>query len=288
MKKTIYTLFLLLTFVCLGGFKEENIACAKTNALEKNSFRIVRKIDAENKIFVSYIFPVNTEFVKNNFSEKEFATYKFYLSVYVNALQKANKDKEIDGVSVGPCLYYVDIDGIGFTISFANVEAQKAFFETKETGDKTTQTKRKTKGLFLQKTYLETDFPISTKESAENFKSVCNLAILSWCKECDILEEKKELVLKNLDGATYIYDFASKSKTLMSEDMYDENGFHHNVFSKSIAEIENGEKITFWTTNLNKGAIYILTLVLVLIGTGVALLIAKREEKKKEKTRKIL
>ena len=283
MKKSVFTLFLLTIFLFFSGCGKNVEAKSKDYVFETNSYRIVRKIDSENKILLSYIFPLNTDFMEKHFSKNQVDTYKFYMAVYVNALINLNKQKAKQGVKIGECLYFMDVDGIGFSILFDNVSAQNNFFVSEEKEEeRKTETKRKTSGFLFQKTYLETSFPVSSKEDADNLKTVCVLAISSWSKECNISESDKQKVLDNLSEARFVYDFAVQTNQLQSEVMYDENGFHHNVFSKSINEIENDSKITFYVRQVNKGAVCLLTLIVVLVGVGVALFVVKIGEKKKK------
>jgi len=129
MKKAVYILFLLLLILQ----KPTEIAYAEStdNIFQQNAYRIVRKIDLEGKICLSYIFPLNSEIVKSNFTEKEYENYKLYLALYVNSLAKNNKQKAFDGVTVSGCAYYDDIDGIGFSVLFNSIDIQQKFFGVK-------------------------------------------------------------------------------------------------------------------------------------------------------------
>lgn len=281
MKKSICALFLVFcVFLC--GCQTKNVE-ATDGIFEVNAFRILRQIDNDGKICLSYIFPVNSKLIEEKFSEEEISVYKFYLANYVNALAKANKEKQSNGVLVSGCEYYTDIDGIGFSIIFENSKVQNEFFsatsEEGEANEEKAKQKLKTEGLFLKKTYIETQFPISTTKTANDVKTICLLAISSWCKDCNISEKEKNEITNKISEACFIYDFSTTSQDLKSNFMYKDGNYYHNVFIKSTEEIEQDSTIKFWVENVDKGLCYIVTLVLVCIGMLIAFLILNRKKR---------
>ncbi|MBR1890840.1 MAG: hypothetical protein IJ817_04125 [Clostridia bacterium] len=282
MKKSVYALFLCCVLMMFSGCGQVS-AQTNNDVFEKNAFRIVRKIDKDERIFLSYIFPANTDFMMQNFSDEEVATYKFYLMVYTNALATSNREKSFDKMTVSKCLYFEDIDGIGFTICFEDLAAQNKFFGAGESDKNDDDTTKELTGFFVKKLTIKTVFPVSSTNAAGELKMLNILAISSWAKQCDISTQKKDAVLEKLNSAKYIYDFASTQEGLKSELMYRENGFVHNVFCKDITEIKKDNTISFYIQSVNKGLIYIFCLVFVLIATAIALFIVIKREKKQEK-----
>lgn len=279
MKKVVYILFLLLPILlCQTTYT----AFAQIDdVFEKNAFRVVRKTDENGQIILSYIFPVNSDFMQKNCAENEFENFKLYLTLYINALAKKNKENELGGVSVTGCSYYTDIDGIGFSILFNSSDTQRKYFGG-ERDDNNQNSRTKTTGFLIRKTQITTIFPISTAKVAGDLKMVCILAISSWSKENDISETKKNAVLENLAQAKFIYDFATKQSGVKSQKMYFENGFYHNVFIKSVEEIEKNNTISFYTTTINKGLIYVFLVLIVCLGVGISYFVVKRKTKKKK------
>lgn len=272
MKKTIFALFLCLfcgIFLCGAGFDT-------TSYLNKNAFRLSRQTNADGSLSISYVFPVNSDVVLKNGNERDLQTYKFYLYSYVLALAGQNKAKEVDGVQVGDVVYFKDVDGVGFSISFDDVDAQKKFFGSSEsTENQNTQTK--TSGFFMTKTELSIPFPFS-KESAESYKQICAMAINSWCQA----EEKSAArYIAALEDSVFIYDYASLTKSLKSEQMYKGENFYHNVFIKTQSEIANSPSITFYTSVPNVAAWYSLAVVIVVCGSFVAYKLLKNKQKSK-------
>lgn len=276
MKKVIYILFLLL--ITLQNPVEFAHAESSDNIFEKNAYRIVRKIDTEGKICLSYIFPLNSEIVRENCTEKEYENYKLYLALYVNSLAKNNKQKAFDGVTVSGCNYYEDIDGIGFSVLFDSTDVQQRFFRAGN-GEEKQSGQKKTSGFFVKKTSIKTEFPISSTKVAGDLKMVSLLAISSWSRENGIDEEKKNLLIDTLSKAIYIYDFATTQNSLKSEKMYSENGFFHNVFTKSAQEIEGDNTIVFYVETVDRGLIYICLVFVVALGVVTAYFITKRKKK---------
>lgn len=269
MKKTIFALFLCLfcgVFLCGAGFDS-------TSYLNKNAFRLSRQTNADGSLSVSYVFPVNSDVVLKNGTEKDLQTYKFYLFSYVLALAKQNESRATDGVKIGNVTYFTDVDGIGFSISFDDITAQKKFFGSSESAE--TDTKTKTSGFFMTKTEMNIPFPFS-KESAESYKQICALAINSWCKA----EEKTAApYMAALEESVFIYDFASPTKNLKSEQMYKGESFYHNIFIKTQAEIEKEPSITFYTSVPNVAAWYGMAVLIVVCGSFVAYKLLKNRQK---------
>ena len=280
MKKFVYILFLFA--IMLGQFSfYENCQADTGNAFEKNAIRIVKKIDEKGKVKISYIFPVNSEFFENNFSGNEISVYKFYLANYVLALAKTYKKKEIENVFVSNCEYYVDIDGFGFSIFFENQSAQNKYFG-QNGNDKNDDEKGKnliTEGVFVKKSYIKTTFPVVDSKSAGDLKMVCVLCVSSWAKECEISEQKKELVLGCLSKTKFIYDFSAVGNYLKSDCMYTDGVYTHNVFIKSQNEIEEDNEICFWVSYVDKGFCYLFVTILVVLGVIMAIVVLKIRKK---------
>lgn len=281
--KKLYTLFLLiLSLICFDG-------CAKTTSVnefifEPNAFRIVRQALSSGQITLAYIFPVNsTKLVEMGYNEDEIRAYKFYLASYVNTLAQNIMQKEIDGVEVQNCAYYSDVDGIGFSIIFENLDAQKKFFNVTEESNSSGKNQKKS-GFFIKKTQIETTFPISTTKIAGDLKLVCTMAISSWCKNNNISTEKEKDILRIFDESVFIYDFACQDQTLKSSVMYQDQNFYHNIFVKTLDEIEKNNRIIFWVTYINRPVWYLSALIIVVIGMGVSFtfLNCKNNSKKKE------
>lgn len=281
MRKIIIALFLLICFLNVF-LPKSNVALANDEICQQNAFRIVRYADSQGKISLSYIFPVNQKKLKEEgFSEEEISVFRFYLTTYVNALTQSNKEKEIEGVEVKNCQYFVDIDGVGFSIVFDDIDAQNKFFNVEENRIENSSTKRKTSGFFIKKIKIETIFPISSTKVADNLKEICFMAINSWCNNEKISEEKRKNIIDIYNDAVYIYDFASLNENLKSSVMYDDEIFHHNVFTKSQNDIENDNKIVFWVEWINKPVWYLLAAFFVVMGMVVSYIVLNFKQKKK-------
>lgn len=274
MKKSICALFLLVFCVfMLTGCQKENVDISQQNA-----FRIIRKAEPSGKIELSYIFPVNSAILKEKgFEESEIATYKFYLATYVTALSRQYEERAVDGVYISGCTYFTDVDGLGFTINFENLDAQKAFFEIPENEESSNDVK--TSGFFMKKVEIEVNFPVSSTSSADNFKLICQMAITSWCNDSSV--KNMDEILKTLDNSVFIYDFVSSENTLKSDTMRRDGNVNHNIFVRTQDEIAKGSKIVFYSTTPNVPVWYVSALVVVVAGMVVAWMIMKRKIKKK-------
>lgn len=247
------------------------------NLYEENAFRILRQANSSGQIGLSYIFPVNsTLLAEQGFSEEEIKTFRFYLSVYVNALAQQNRQNATEGVTVGNCAYYTDVDGIGFSIVFESLDAQRKFFGVEDDGS-SGGTENKTSGFFIKTVCLETTFPVSSVQSAENLKQVCKMALSSWANDKNL--ENVEQLSAVYDNSLFIYDFATTSDDLRSEFMYDDDNFHHNVFFKTLSDIENGNTISFYVSYANTPVWYLSAILLVIVGMGLAYVVLKRKKR---------
>ena len=287
MKKTVYALFLmLLCFFTFAGCQAKDL---DERIDEKNAFRLCRQLDQSGKIAVSYIFPLNSAELENlAFNENEIKTYRFYLVTFVNALAQQNKDKAIEGMSVTGCTYFADVDGLGFSIVFENSEVQKNFFGTNQDDEGEEQSGKngemQTSGFFMKKTKIKTVFPFSSKKVAEDFKEVCKMATTMWCKDNSIATERRDLALKVLDEAVFIYDFASPEEKLKSENFLQDENFCHNIFIKTLDEIEQDATITFWVVVPNVPIWYLSALVCVIAGMVLSYVALKSRKQKNKKT----
>lgn len=247
------------------------------NLYEENAFRILRQANSSGQIGLSYIFPVNsTLLAEQGFSEEEIKTFRFYLSVYVNALAQQNRQNATKGVTVGNCAYYTDVDGIGFSIVFESLDAQRKFFGVEDDGS-SGGTENKTSGFFIKTVCLETTFPVSSVQSAENLKQVCKMALSSWANDKNL--ENVEQLSAVYDNSLFIYDFATTSDDLRSEFMYDDDNFHHNVFFKTLSDIENDNTISFYVSYANTPVWYLSAILLVIVGMGLAYVVLKRKKR---------
>ena len=279
MKKTFYALFsFLFCALCvfsLAGCTQNRADVSKV--FEKDAFRILRQADGSGKIAVSYIFPVNSEkFEERGLDEEQIKTYRLFLSTYVNALVEQNKERAADGAKVGNVAYFSDVDGIGFSIVFDNLEAQQKFFGgDTEDGDGEEQKIEKPveSGFFVRKTQIQTTFPISSAESAENLKQVNLLALSSWAKFLSIPNSFESI----FDDSVFIYDYATNQTSLKSELVYDDQNFHHNVFVKTKSQIETDNKIVFFTSHPNVPVWYASAVVVTLATMVTAYFVMKKK-----------
>lgn len=272
--------------VCLLSFGGCGQSSKVDNSLifETNAFRIVRQATNDGQIVLSYIFPLNSSYLASlGFEGDEIKTYRFYLTTYVNALAQSNREKETEGTTVGTCSYYTDVDGIGFSIQFENLETQKKFFGVEDDEQAGSSSGRKTSGFFIKKLEMTTTFPVSSSKSAGDLKMICYMAISSWCNNSNISDIQKKEILKSLDETVYIYDFATQEKGLKSEFMYQDEYFYHNVFVKTLEDIEQDNKIVFWVTYANRPVWYAFALLLVLFGVGTSLAILRIKKGKRSK-----
>ncbi|MBP3619269.1 MAG: hypothetical protein J6J24_01265 [Clostridia bacterium] len=263
---------------CFSGCGQVDMA----DILQPNAFRILRRISPDGSISLSYVFPLNGNLLVNNgFSKNEVDVLRFYLTTYVNALAKNNEDKKVEGVDINSGLYFEDVDGVGFSINFKNLEAQQKFFGSSSNKEEGGESTLKTTGFFIRKQTLKTVFPISSTKIAGDLKLVCVMAISSWCNDCQISEERKNVALSFLQEAKFIYDFSNWQRGLKSELMYQDTNGYHNVFVKSYQDLSENVGIVFWQIQPNRPIWYLSALAVVLIGIALAFLFLKKKKTKK-------
>lgn len=255
----------------LCGCSQKNILPQKL--YEKNAVRLIREIDKEGQIKMTYAFGTNSDNFKSlGLSENDIKIYKFYFASYINSLSKQYKDKAKENAEVSACIYFSDIDALGFYITFKNSNAQSKFYENasqKESGFKLQ------KRFFINRYFLKTDFPIHTKESADSFLLPAKLALQQTAQESGALEDVIEDCLSLLKDTIFIYDFSSAELSLKSQTTYFDGEKTHNFFAKNIDEIES--PIEFYYTSPNRATWYFCALLVVLIGMSIAFLIQKHK-----------
>lgn len=132
---------------------------------------------------------------------------------------------------------------------------------------------------------MQSTFPVSSTKAAEDLKLISSMAISSWTADSNISAEKKSAVLADLEKSIFIYDFATTQTSLKSELMYDDENFHHNVFIKTLADLEENNQITFFTTYPNTPVWYATALVIVIAGMCVAYVILSKKKKQANKAK---
>lgn len=282
MKKSVYTLFLFVVAILsfCGCTSKNEVENSQIN--EKNAFRIIRQANNDGQIALTYVFPLNSDYLLAlGYDENDVKTYRFYLTTYVNALAQTNKDKITPGTTVGDCVYFSDIDGIGFSIKFENLQAQKDFFNVEDNEESENSSDHNVSGFFIKKIELKTKFPVSSSKSAGDLKMICSMAISSWCNNNEILDAQKSEILKSLDNSIFIYDFSTQQKNLKSDVMYSDEYFYHNVFIKTADEIEENNEIVFWVTYANRPVWYAFAVIIVAVGMVCAYYFLIRKNKKK-------
>ena len=282
MKKTIYTLFLLFSFLSVAFLNQTNIAFANVSEiLQPNAFRLIRQVSSDGQIAMAYVFPVNSSILaEKGFTVSEITTFKFYLTSYVNMLAKNNKEKSFDGVKISNAQYFSDVDGIGFSMVFESLDAQSKFFGISNTqqGD-SSKSSQQSSGFFIKTICFKTNFPFS-QNSAGDLKMVVLMAVSSWANDQNMTEDEKQNVQQILNSSTFIYDFASAQTSLKSEIMYDDENFHHNVFIKTYDQLKSTPEILFFTKQINTPVWYGMALFLVISVMIVVYLILKYKKKR--------
>ena len=272
MKKSIFTLFFILLVVFSCGCSQKISLPEKL--YEKNSIRLIREIETDGQIKMTYTFGINTEnFKSKGLSDNAQKVYKFYFASYINALTKQYKDKETKGVEVSSCIYFSDIDAFGFSINFKNQAVQSDFYKSQNDSSSGFILKRH---FFTNEYLLETDFPISSQATAQNFLAPTKLALQETAKECEISKDVLEKCKDCLNDTIFIYDFSSNSTQVKSHTTYFDGEKQHNFFAKTLNEI--GEPIEFYYITPNRPTWYICALAFVLIGVFTSLLVLKRKK----------
>ena len=278
MKKTIYTLFLLLlSVVCLTSCGQTYTVSAEI--FESNAFRLVRQVSNDQKICMQYIFPVNSNELKDlGYTESQILTYKFYLSSYVNTLAQNNRSKITTGTQVGSSQYFSDIDGVGFSIIFDDLESQNRFFGVQDETQSLKKNNYRSSGLLMKRTEMKTTFPFS-KNSAGDLKMLVLMAMSSWANDQNLSDAQKKEVQNILNDSLFIYDFATTQTSLKSQIMYDDENFHHNVFIKNHDQLETSAEIVFYTESPNYPVWYFSALLIVVLGMLIAFFVIKTKNK---------
>ena len=276
MKKSIYALFLLS--IMFLGMLQTNICLAQAQPENLNAFRIIRQVVDSGASALTYSFPVNSSKMKEiGFTEQEIELYKFYLSLYVNTISQNSKDRAVDGVTVSNCVYFEDLDGIGFTITFDSLQVQNQYFGVEDSPSSANTT---SKGFFVKTTTIQTTFPVSTQKVASDLKMVCLMAISSWSDTSQLSDDKKILAQELLKDSVYVYDFATQQKNLRSSYMYADEIFYHNVFVKSYEDLAQDNKIVFYIKTDNKPVWYLSALFVVILVMCIAFFINKKKKNK--------
>ncbi len=288
MKKSIYTLFLLICFVVANfGFASNQVfakmqveSCAQSESYtQQNAIRVQRSVD--EKITLSYILPANSAKMREiGISEGKISTFRFFLSIYVSAWANGFKDKLCEGVSLQNCVYWQQFDGVGFSLIFDDLASQQKFFGTE--GQQSTQQKPKEKGLFFKKICVSTTFPIASEESAKSLQKICCLAIEDWAKEENVENEKVQNLSNFLQNCNFIYDFSTTKNGLLSDDMYFEDEVCHHFFAKTLTQIKQDPTISFWTKTANKPVWCLSVLIVVLLGMAVAFFVINFKQKNRK------
>ena len=236
MKKSLFTVLLcFLSVFCpflLAGCGESQVDAEVVN--QTNAFRIMRQANDDGSIAVAYIFPINSEiFLQNGLTQNDVNAFRYFLSLNVRAVAEQNRLRAGQGVKVSPVAEFTDIDGFAFSITFADIEAQKEFFgvqdQPQEEEDSSSSTK--TSGFFMKKTEISTTFPVSTTQGAENLKQVCTIALTNWASAADYADV--ETLLQMYEKSNFMYYFSSTQSAIKSELCFDDGVLHHNVFIKS-------------------------------------------------------
>ena len=268
MKKSVYILFLIFfLFGLCFSFGCQNVDNdIETSKTQENAFRLIRQTNKNGEIALIYVFPVNSaELEKLGFNDEQISIFKFYLINYVNAFAQANKNNETDGVSVGNCLYFSDIDGVGFSIHFDNLEAQQNFFGVDPNQESSST--QKESGIFIKKLEIKTSFPFSYT-SAKNYQKIFSMAVSSWCNEENLTNQENQ-ILRILDKSLFIYDFSTQENHLKSNVMYQDDLFLHHIFIKTIEDLEKDTSIIFWIAYANRPLWYLIAL----LGVGAGMVI---------------
>lgn len=280
MKKAIYTLFLLLISVfCLTSCGQASVVSAQI--FETNAFRLVRQVSNDGKIGMEYVFPVNSSRLSElGYTATQIATYKFYLTTYVNALAQNNRAKATAGTKVESSQYFSDVDGIGFSIIFDDTEAQNLFFGVQDDGESSKENNYNSSGFFIKKTEVKTTFPFS-QNSAGDLKMLVLMAMSSWANDQSLSDSQKKEVQQILNDSVFIYDFGSTQTSLKSQLMYDDENFHHNVFIKSFDQLEGTPEIVFYTESPNYPVWYLSALVIVIADMTIAFFVVKNKKRRR-------
>ena len=269
MKKSLLFLFAIL--FCAFPFINSNYAMAENDY--KNSIELI-KISSSSQNEFAYLFPVNSKKLKEIIDDSILIEgFKFYLKSNVNVLRNSynEKAKDIEGMAVSDVKYYSDYDAIGFEISFSTLEAYYNFFGENSTSN---DTNKKSSGLFWKRKEYEINFPFSVK-SADAFRKMYSNLIATWGATFEVNEENLEELINIFNETTFTYELISASGQIHSENSFEVNGVHYNIFEKSYEELEKDSTIEFYTISVNAGWWYFFALLFTLLATIIIFLVIK-------------
>ena len=270
----------LLFLICLCPFFLFGCVKEKEVEINSNSYQLLRLSYGQNNSFY-YLFPVNSSaFSDAQIDSTLLVAYRFFLKGSVGVLRDAYslEVENIENATVSEVQYYSNYDAVGFELKFTTLDAFHEFF-----GNGSSLEPYKTSGLFLSKAYYQTSFPFS-KTSADAFRAISTNALNLFYETFNIDVQKQDYLSQTFENSTFTYAIISNSKTLRSENFFENDGLYFNIFEKTYDQILNGEKIEYYLQTVNRGWWYLMALCVTIGVVAVLLIAAKKREKNRGKT----
>lgn len=270
----------LLFLICLCPFFLFGCVKEKEVEINSNSYQLLRLSYGQNNTFY-YLFPVNSSaFNDVQIDSTLLVAYRFFLKGSVGVLRDAylSEVEGIENAMTSEVQYYSNYDAVGFELKFTTLDAFHAFF-----GNGTNSEPYKTSGLFISKAYYQTSFPFSLN-SADAFRAISTNALNLFYETFNIDVQKQDYLSQTFENSTFTYAIVSNSKTLRSENFFENDGLYFNIFEKTYDQISSAEKIEYHIQTVNRGWWYLTALVVTVIVVAVLLIVVKKREKNKQKT----
>lgn len=295
MKKVILIIAIIFSLSFFTGCSNENVTNAQ-NLNFDDYIMLSLDISSSGQVVQSLTFSVNSSYIdKNAQNENEKLDFisnlvkqvseirtEFLFGYTIKYIQNPKEEYKLNkGLLLSNAVYNDENDTVGFNILFTSIGAWNYYHQVSSANQTNNSSQNKGENIFLKKNSSLGTFPFSSEVKLGETESIYvgeryRQKYLSASSNLSFSQK-----IEKDYSPTFIYNYSTFYSRLRSDadcKLSDNRGSIHHVWAVDYDELSSENKINIYSYSINTGMWYLFALIIALLVTLIAILIAYRKE----------
>lgn len=295
MKKVILIIAIIFSLSFFTGCSNENVTNAQ-NLNFDDYIMLSLDISSSGQVVQSLTFSINSHYIdkhaKNENEKLDFISNlvkqvseirtEFLFGYTIKYIQNPKEEYKLNkGLLLSNAVYNDENDTVGFNILFTSIGAWNYYHQVSSANQTNNSSQNKGENIFLKKNSSLGTFPFSSEVKLGETESIYvgeryRQKYLSASSNLSFSQK-----IEKDYSPTFIYNYSTFYSRLRSDancKLNDNRGNIHHIWTVDYDELSSENKINIYSYSINTGMWYLFALIIALLVTLIAILIAYRKE----------
>lgn len=295
MKKVILIIAIIFSLSFFTGCSNENVTNAQ-NLNFDDYIMLSLDISPSGQVVQSLTFSVNSyyidkhaqneneklDFISNLVKQVSEIRTEFLFGYTIKYIQNPKEEYKLNkGLLLSNAVYNDESDTVGFNILFTSIGAWNYYHQVSSANQPNSSSQNKGENIFLKKNSSLGTFPFSNEVKLGETESIYvgeryRQKYLSASSNLSFSQK-----IEKDYSPTFIYNYSTFYSRLRSDancKLNDNRGIIHHIWTVDYDELSSENKINIYSYSINTGMWYLFALIIALLVTLIAILIAYRKE----------